>query len=419
MKDRWTSVYRAAYTGTEGNDGIVSLAEYRGSLYLGAGRFPSASSSVCSAIVCRRDLASDAAQWQEFTPPWSPLTNGYSMAMCAFQERLFVGNDQGEVWRTDGQTWEALANPGFDKVSAMVEFRGSLYVATLAATIWRIASDGSWHPVVDAGGAQPAQFGDPTNKDISSLEVFSGQLYAGVGKDGADGIEIWRTADGANWERFHAILPQGLGQTPGHVHAMKSHGDYLYVALYHGRVVCRTDGSLAPEPGHWSGSSELDVPGDVFRLAEHRGLLYLGLWCTPTAGSIGAPLLYSSANGLLWTPAEGGPVVDSSSHTAWSLLSSGDSPGRLYLGTRSLAPAGSGEVRLWRLAPEPEVLAGVIRLTWAWEILFGSILLLTPGGVFCLTCGDAGLLRTALVNVAGLGSIVAGVAGLLKRIQKG
>jgi hypothetical protein len=417
MRNKWKLIYRTTYSQTGGNDGILALAQYGGRLYLGAGRWQA---EPCSANVFRRELASDSLQWQDFTPPWAPTTSGYSMVMCVFQDRLHVGTDQGEVWRTDGQIWEALPNPGLDKVLAMVEFQGSLYVATQEATIWRIASDGTWHPVVASGGVQPPRFGDPTNKDIASLEVFSGRLYAGVGKDGPNGIQLWRTSDGLNWELFHEILPAALVQTPGHVHAMRSQGSYLYVAPYHGRVVARTDGSLAPAAGHWSVGSEIDTTGDVFRFAEYQGALCVGRNCMwgPDA-SLGSPLLYSSGDGLQWSPVEGSPVVGSSTHAAWSLLSPGAGAERLYLGTRSFATSGSGEAALWQLSPEPETATGVIwRLAWAWEILFGSILLLTPGGVFCLTCGNPGPVGTILVNVVGIGSVLVGAIGLVNRLRK-
>lgn len=57
----------------------------------------------------------------------------------------------------------------------------------------------------------------------------------------------------------------------------------------------------------------------------------------------------------------------------------------------------------------------IIRLAWAWEILVG-VLLITPGGVFCIACGQIlqtpGYIGRPATLVVGVVSIVAGVYGL-------
>lgn len=58
---------------------------------------------------------------------------------------------------------------------------------------------------------------------------------------------------------------------------------------------------------------------------------------------------------------------------------------------------------------------GIIYLTWAWEILIG-VLLITPGGVFCIACGVAvenpGYIGRPATMVLGVVAIVLGVYGI-------
>lgn len=64
----------------------------------------------------------------------------------------------------------------------------------------------------------------------------------------------------------------------------------------------------------------------------------------------------------------------------------------------------------------------IIYLAWAWMILVG-VLLITPGGVFCIACGRvanvAGYIGDPAVMVLGLGSIVLGVVGLVGAFRGG
>ena len=58
----------------------------------------------------------------------------------------------------------------------------------------------------------------------------------------------------------------------------------------------------------------------------------------------------------------------------------------------------------------------IIYLTWAWEILIG-ILLITPGGVFCIACGTTvqapGFIGRPATIVVGIVAIVLGVYGIV------
>lgn len=59
----------------------------------------------------------------------------------------------------------------------------------------------------------------------------------------------------------------------------------------------------------------------------------------------------------------------------------------------------------------------LIKLAWAWEILVG-ILLITPGGVFCIACGQIlqtpGYIGRPATLAIGVVSILFGVYGFAK-----
>ena len=55
-------------------------------------------------------------------------------------------------------------------------------------------------------------------------------------------------------------------------------------------------------------------------------------------------------------------------------------------------------------------------LAWAWMIVIGA-LLITPGGVFCIACGQIinqpGYIGQTGVLVAGIGAIILGLVGIV------
>jgi len=58
----------------------------------------------------------------------------------------------------------------------------------------------------------------------------------------------------------------------------------------------------------------------------------------------------------------------------------------------------------------------IIYLAWAWEILIG-VLLITPGGVFCIACGTpvqaSGYIGRPATMIFGVLAIVLGVFGIV------
>lgn len=154
------------------NTGVLSLVEYNGNLYAGTRH----------------------GDWQDDAHPDGPLG--------------------GEVWRYDGTTWSQANDPGFGDVKAhrverLFVFKDALYAyisrvvgTSKGAEIWRCTASvcngqADWTKVVDNG------FGNPDNQYIFSGVVFDGYLYAAVANYD-EGVQIWRTADGSQWEKITA-----------------------------------------------------------------------------------------------------------------------------------------------------------------------------------------------------------------------
>jgi hypothetical protein len=159
------------------NTGVLSLVEYNGHLYAGTRH----------------------GDWQDDGHPNGPLG--------------------GEVWRYDGTNWTRVNDPGFGDVEAhrverLIVFNNALYAyisrvggTSKGAEIWRCTatvcnSQADWAKVADNG------FSNPENQYIFGGMVFDGYLYAAIANY-TDGLDLWRTPDGSNWEQVMPALGFG------------------------------------------------------------------------------------------------------------------------------------------------------------------------------------------------------------------
>ena len=117
-----------------------------------------------------------------------------------------------------------------DRISALAVFKDTLYASTRGATgfgaqVWRCqeCTGGDWSQVVDNG------FGDANTNRPSALEVLDDRLYFVVGNN-FTGLEVWRTADGTNWEQV-GFAGFGNANNRGTYwdNAVAVHGNTLYV----------------------------------------------------------------------------------------------------------------------------------------------------------------------------------------------
>jgi hypothetical protein len=187
-----------------------------------------------------QEFASGVPGWQQiningFGSPASP----YVLTLAPFGGQLYAAaqNSVGgaQLWRRDGNGWTVVRDDGFGSannigVDHLVEYKGKLYAGTWnessGGEIWR-SSDGSsasWIRVVSGG------FGDSYNAEVFRLLSTTDYLYAATWNySGTRGGEIWRSTggDAGSWTR---VVVDGFNGDPGNVGAtsMEFFSGYLY-----------------------------------------------------------------------------------------------------------------------------------------------------------------------------------------------
>ena len=176
----WTRVVENGFADGVYDYAALSMAVYNGNLYAGTGH----------------------GDWLDDGHPDGPLG--------------------GEVWRSgDGSTWVQVNAPGFGnleahRVESMHIFQNGLYAyvshangTAAGADVWRCtkavcAEQGDWTQVVTNG------FGVPQNQYLYAGAVSGGYLYGAV-NNATTGVQLWRTANGSDWEK--ATPYDGLGNS--------------------------------------------------------------------------------------------------------------------------------------------------------------------------------------------------------------
>ena len=319
-----------------GNSEVTRMVELGGELYIAAG-----GSNPKVVSVYWLDHAG-CKIWKNITPNWKPSPGTYSLAMAGFKGELYIGTDAGQVYRIVPNTWATplpVQLQGF--ISSMFVFNSELYAM---GSFLHSTSDGiKWGDLGPLKVLGPNEITDGAGQ----LAAFKGHLYYGVGiskydnttpwKKIAQGIEIWRSPDGRNWNLFKSVI-QDLtvpfsDPAPQHVHAMKEFNGCLYIGEYegYGGSVFRTDGS----PGSWGRYPAM--PNGLIRALEvHDGLLYAG-WYVSSGNAAGVPLLYCTSNGINWSVVPGSPVGATQTGGVVSMASVG---GKLYFGTADTGKGG-------------------------------------------------------------------------------
>jgi hypothetical protein len=198
---------------------------------------------------------------------------------------------EARMWRTsDGWNWE-IASPSFLTPTAFMMdaqvFDGQLYLGLSSpAQLWR--TDGETWQAVDTVG-----FGDANNQNLNTLAVFEDQLYAAV-TNGVSGLEIWRSSSGdpGTWMQVNEDGFDGWGS--GDVE-LKTFQGYLYAGFANdlGSQLWRTDDGTAWEPVFTDG---LGYPNNGrISMAEFNGEFYLSFRNIWEGGQI-----WRSGNGIDW-----------------------------------------------------------------------------------------------------------------------
>ena len=235
MTEGWTRVVSAGFTDPN-NISAPFEAEFKGYLYLGtianeAGTMYSGSSKFGGDIWRTKD----GVTWEQVGTAGLGNPHNSNFRLVVFKEKLYAIsdnlNDHGiEIWvSSDGTEFTQIEKGGFggdvdSSSSDPFVFQDRLIVPVsntrTGAQIWVSENGETFRQVVSAG------LGDPNNTGISVFDpqdlgsIFQGKLYVGVTNPSTGG-EIWRTADGLEWER---VADEGLGKsanidfTPGLVY---------------------------------------------------------------------------------------------------------------------------------------------------------------------------------------------------------
>jgi hypothetical protein len=207
---------------------ITSLAGFDGHLYLAA----SAPLEIWR--------AADGVAWEPVVVNgFGDAVNNHSGKLGVYAGQLYVGSsrevpggtgpdDTGlEIWRTgNGTDWEALVAsdeagdmlpgailpggfglPGNATATAVVVFRGRLYVSTVNhednAQIWRF-NGLAWEEVTPPDITAPFAF----IPRVQTMAVFRSRLFAGQGINPGEAM-VWATFTGTEWG---VVNPDGFGE---------------------------------------------------------------------------------------------------------------------------------------------------------------------------------------------------------------
>lgn len=166
-----------------------------------------------------RSSTGNAGSWTRVVT--GGLGDAGNQGAMTFQEHngvLYAGTFResagGQVWRSsNGAVWTPVNAGGFGSienagVASLASFGGFLYAGTTnwttGAQLWRCsACNGSdWSQVMTGG------FGDSWNRRIMALPVLRGRLYAVTSNRSGEGTQVWRSANGMQWQQD---APAGFG----------------------------------------------------------------------------------------------------------------------------------------------------------------------------------------------------------------
>jgi len=282
----------------------------------------------------------DGQTWSQVTPSTWPTDTAVFDAE-PFGSYLYVGtasNNGGEIWRTNGITWEQVITSGFGitnnyGINALAVFSNAIYAATSAddgvMQIYRSASGdaGSWSPVVTDG------FGDGGVRQDVTMDVYGGYLYLGIGR--ADVAELWRTNDGVTWS---PVFTDGLAANNTYVSAMAEFNGAFYIGLRNvttgGEVWRTTDGTTFTRV--FDGGLGDPNNGRPYGLQVFNGYLYLVFSNLVTGAEV-----WRTSDGMTWEQVGDAGWGDSNNGFA-DYFDKGAAifNNRLYIGTTNSANGG-------------------------------------------------------------------------------
>jgi NHL repeat-containing protein len=347
--------------GVKNNYDVESLEVFNGQLYAGA------SNGIEGTTIWRN---SNGNIWTAVTSPGfgvaTPATNSVVFDMIEFNGYLYAGTGwwlddgvPGQIWRSsNGTTWEMVGGGGFGNgnnlgIVNFAVFNNVLYASTFNTTdgfdVWRSATgnSGDWHNVANAGFG-----GGPNYKDITSLTVFNGYLYAAVEASGSASAQVWRTNDGTTWNQVNV---NGFGdsnnfQTGG----FAVFGGYLYIGTRNdvtGAQMYRSNNGTTWIPVISAGFGDINNY-KIESLYSFGGNLYAG-----TDNGVTGIEIWRSIDGTTWSQINPDGFGDSNNvGTLWSNATTAFNNG-FYIGVANNANGGE----IWRSPSVAMDTTGVFR----------------------------------------------------------
>ena len=230
-------------------------------------------------------------------------------ALEVFGGQLYAGSangtEGGRVWRTaDGSQWTAVSAPGFGQGAAiasvvdLAEFKGQLYAGTgwseQPGQLWRSPNGTAWTAVVTDA------FGDASPLSITTLQVYSGTLYAAA-NSGPNGVQVWRSATGNSLSWTNVITGGNGNANSNYLTDFIPFNGALFAGVENPDSGLQIWRSVTGNAGDW----DIVVP-DGFGSADNNqtggfaifgGQLYVG-----TRNDVTGAQLWRSADGITWAP---------------------------------------------------------------------------------------------------------------------
>jgi tripartite motif-containing protein 71 len=222
-------------------------------------------------------------------------------------------NSRIQVFAPLVATWAQTNINGFGDpsnrwISSLAPFGGQLYAGTAGngstrAQIWRRGAAGTWSSTMTGG------FNDSANKGIDHLAEFKGNLYAGTWTDKGTGGQLWRSSNGTGWS---PVMTGGFGDpTNGEVYHLAAFNDTLYATTWsytttHGLEVWR---SATGNGGEWTKVASNgfgDSHNQAATLEVFNGRLYAGTFNGSGANPANGGQVWRTSNGTDWEPVNTG-----------------------------------------------------------------------------------------------------------------
>jgi hypothetical protein len=246
--------------------------------------------------------------------------------------------------------WRQVNENGFgslQSISALDSFDGYLYAGTWAnpynnGEVWRTADGKNWQNFT------PVLLTD--TQVIADAQSFNGFLYIGTSSYSWDGAEIWRT-DGLNWELTSS---GGFGDVNWAVNTLAVFSNTLIAATSNITTGVEVWGSPTGDPGSWvqvnTDGFGLGITGQDSTMDTFNSNLYFGM------GLNGLATLLRTDDLITWTPVFTNGLGNPNNSVVTSMA---EYKGMFYIGLRNLTDGGE----VWRssdgLGYSPVVLGGM------------------------------------------------------------